>query len=413
MESNNQLFHDCLMYLAEADQCMQSYKELDMYSIIFEASNPNIQLQQDKNNKAVSGATSGIGKAIKTIQEIISNIINSIKEFFQKLTMSDAEKKAYLAFKEAAAKDPALKNKKITVKDFREAERQYKELEKQMEDTRKAFMNGEDVDISGLMDKINAFTVGPAKGLATAVAMDLALNMASGSQEVAQMIGSSLKKDSKFMNFLENTVGNHNAKRFEKKINSLGKQVSLERAWMKAKGTYCTSAQQAIQQTYKNCQDLIKAGIGAAGLADAVDPRDLQLNKIPREVKGRGFVGGAKQLKQSLGERASVLRAKGASARANLKDIGPGLKNGSEILRNATGSKDIRNLVKAGIDLNKQSGSKVKARNQFINRQNDLNYEVLQTREKNNERAQKGKKLLKPNVSKQSASDFFTGKFEK
>ena len=128
------ILDDCLLYLYEAEKCLNEYKELDAYMEIFEAENPEVKEQVEKNEKAKSGAIENIKKAAKAVLDMIKKLIRTVGDFIEKRKLSVDERAAYEAFKEAAKKDPSLKNKKITVRNFKEIEAEYQKVLKELEE---------------------------------------------------------------------------------------------------------------------------------------------------------------------------------------------------------------------------------------------------------------------------------------
>ena len=151
------ILDDCLLHLAEAEKCLNEYKDIDAYMEIFEAENPEVQEQMEKNVKAKSGAIENIKKAIKAVLDMIKRLISGVRDFIDKRKLSVDERAAYEEFKKAAEKDPALKNKKINVRNFREIEAEYQKVLKEIEAEEKKAAAGKVGDSKILAEKVGCF----------------------------------------------------------------------------------------------------------------------------------------------------------------------------------------------------------------------------------------------------------------
>ena len=128
------ILDDCLQALYEAELSMADYVELTSYQTIFEADDPEVQAQQETNAEAQGKTENALIRAVKAVKAMISSLINAIADFLRKLTMSSEERKSFDEFKAACASDPSLKDKKITVQDYRNVMAQYDAMIKQLEE---------------------------------------------------------------------------------------------------------------------------------------------------------------------------------------------------------------------------------------------------------------------------------------
>ena len=105
-----------LEYLAEAEEYASMYVELDDYSEIFEADNPEVQQKMEQNKQAVSGANSSLKKAGNAILAFIQNLIEKFKSLFSGRKKKELEG-TKAAFNAAVSKNPSHKNKTVQKKD--------------------------------------------------------------------------------------------------------------------------------------------------------------------------------------------------------------------------------------------------------------------------------------------------------
>lgn len=366
---------DCLFYLNEAERYLSLYCEIDPFEEIFEAYKPETQLKVEQNAKAKTGVMGSLTKACQAIMKIIQNIIDSITDFFAKRNMDDEKRKAYESFKAACAKDPTLKNKKITVKDFNQLNQEYSAILSEAEKADRELAKGKELNIEGLLSKITSFTGNIGKGAMIAVGAEAALNMASSSQEIAQKMYSSLKNDKKLEQELIDAIGKKETKRFERDMKSLTKRVSLHRGIMKLKGTYSKSVEEAIDHTFDSVWDLVGH---AVKIADTTKDLDKDI-----EVTGNAL--------QRAGNKVSYIRKNFGT----LAKSGAAIAKNSDIARRALGNETIRNTAINAMKTN--SDSTKMARQKY---QNELSVQKARQKEANR----------KKGVHEQSMWDSMVGK---
>ena len=326
---------ECLYYLNEAERYLSLYCEIDPFEEIFEAYKPETQLKVDQNAKAKTGVMGSLTKACKAIMKMIQNIIDSISNFFAKRNMDEEKRKAYESFKEACAKNPELKNKKITVKDFDKLNEEYSKILAEAEKADRELANGKDMNIENLVSKITSFCGNIGKGAMVAVGATAALNMASSSQEIAKRMYASLKNDQKLEQQLIDAIGKKETQRFEREMKSLTKRVSLHREIMKLKGTYSRSVEEAIDNTFDSVWDLVGNAVKIAGTTKDLD-KDVA-------VTGNAL--------QRAGNTASYIRKNFGT----LAKSGSTIAKNSDIVRRAMGNKTIKDLTTDAIKSNSEA----------------------------------------------------------
>lgn len=89
--------------------------------------------QMEKNDAAAAKASSGLKKVIDSVLAMIKRLKDAIVDFFERRKLDEEERKAMNALEEAMRKDPSLKNKKITVADFRKVQGEYEAITKEIE----------------------------------------------------------------------------------------------------------------------------------------------------------------------------------------------------------------------------------------------------------------------------------------
>lgn len=344
------ILDDCLHYLIEGQKCINAYEEIDSFLEIFEAENPEVQAKAEKNAKAGAGAVSNLKKAANAVLNMIRKIIASIVDFFQKRNMDQQEREAYEKFKEAAKQDPTLKNKKITVKDFRTLNKEYDALLKEVEEQERLVAAGKEGDFDALTKKITTFCGNAAKGVGISVSAEAALRMASSSREIADKMYKQLKNDEKLQEQMIKSIGEKETKKLEKDMKTLSSKfypmVALKRLKMKMAGTYANSCEEAVASTFEDVENLIKSGMNLG----------KTFVRTPEEVMTQNTA-------QAIGSTAK----KAFKNRKQVKEDAKVIKKNKDMLKRMAGNEEIRQGVKTGMDMsntvNKNMRQKYKAEN--------------------------------------------------
>lgn len=223
----------CLMYLQKAECLLEGYKELSAYTMFFEAEDPEIANTMETNNKIEQKTESVLKKACQAVRTLIDKILDSIQNFFQKITMSKGDRASYEEFLKQAAENPNMKGKKITVKDWRKINAIYDESLKEIESQIKLAEQGKEEEATRkaneIIEKTKKRIAEVSSATITILGMDSARKIADSSKETAKLMKYALKDEGAVMKHLENTVGKKGAKKFKNQIESDGKLISLHR----------------------------------------------------------------------------------------------------------------------------------------------------------------------------------------
>lgn len=290
------MLDECLTALYEAQQHMQGYSELTSYQEIFEATNPDVA-EKMKSNTEIEGKTdNAVLKAIRAVKNMIKSIISAINNFIQELTMKKAEKDAYKQFLEAAKKDPSLKNKKITVKDYRAVQAQYDEALKDIDNAIRQVKMNENTPIEDIVKKATSLLGNTAKSTSVILAADAAYKMAQSNISVAKGISAALRMDNTIMDQLEQELGKRGAKSYQKKINACTKVTMLTRLKAKLRKRSFETASDAVKSTLDDLTKLAHGNVLAnPGLAKNLVKNDNTGKIIKTTAKTVGktaaFVG--------------------------------------------------------------------------------------------------------------------------
>lgn len=249
------------------------------FEVLFEADDP-IQantIQQNEQQKTQSN--NHLLNAINAIKNMITSFINRIREWFQKLTMSNQEKELYEKLQQALKNDPSLANKQVTVRDFRQSKEEYIQLMNQLENADKA---GNQSEVDSLVDRIKQLLGGAFNGATVTVGMQAAMNIAQSNKDLAKLISNQLRGDSKWMDIISKNVGAKEAQKFQKDIQRYTKECTLRRFILRVRGKMFSNATDAVMDTFNAVNQIIdaskatgfnaiKKGVGLLGNKTATD----------------------------------------------------------------------------------------------------------------------------------------------
>lgn len=295
---------DCVEALYEASQSLKDYVEIDSYSEIFESENPEVKEKIDNNKAVVEKTDNAILRAIKALKNLISRIINSITDFFKKLGMDKGERDAFEQFKEACKQDPSLKNKKITVNDYRKVIANYDEMIKELEATDRDLAMKKETPFQTIQRKIQEKLSQTVQSVGTLVTSQIAYDMARDNKSAARAIGMLLKSDNTVLDKLEKDLGTAQTKKYVKDIQCLGKRVSIRRFIINIRHKQCKCLLDTLKTTTNSFVDLLHGRVTADNA------------RMAKRVLDNDNVGGAIK-----GAAKTVATATGKGAGGYVKDL--------------------------------------------------------------------------------------------
>lgn len=224
------ILDECLQNLFYAQEAMKEWIPMTEYEVIFEAAEN--QETADKLAKNEETATKSVGfvrRAIDAVINMIKKLVAQIKDFVARLTMSGEERAAFDKFKQMMEEDPALKNKKVSVADFRKISSQYDELLNKIENEMRAVKANDEHSIDGIVKQVTDFTKNTASAATTIVAADTALKMADSNVTMAKALSKALSSETGLMEHLSKTLGTKDSVKFKKEIDAAAKNTILHR----------------------------------------------------------------------------------------------------------------------------------------------------------------------------------------
>lgn len=232
-------------------------------------------------------------KVIKAVVKAIKNLMEEMRNFFDKALMSKKDKERFEAFQKAMKQYPELKNAKITVKDWRQLDKEYDDAEALLEKLYKSDISQKEMDAK--MDVAVSAIGKTVKATTTTVTMDAMMRMAMARKKDAQRLYNKLAKDEKAMNELIDLYGKDGAVKYMKELESHAKKVSFTR-WKqkllkkKFSGNITDNFLYSMDAFAKNVSD--STGIPIKSFAfDVIAKGDSVPGKIAENIKRKNNEG--------------------------------------------------------------------------------------------------------------------------
>ena len=255
-------------YLYAIESIIDSYEPVSDYLDIFEADNPEVQKQVAENNQQEQNGDNFLIKTARAIKAMISSMIEKIKTFFQTLTMSKDEKAKYQAFVQKCKTDPSLKNKKITITDYRKVNAEYDALIKEAETAISNMKENQPTAVDSLIEKMENGIKGVTKGASVIVTAEVIDKFAASNREFAEMIYKKLREDEKSMQLLEEQIGHAKARDFKSRMRLFSSKNKLKQRIVKLRYKQYNNAKDAIEQTYREIKGLMNGDPNFASSGD-------------------------------------------------------------------------------------------------------------------------------------------------
>lgn len=252
------IIHDeCTRYLYYASETMKEWIPITDYEYIFEAAiNQEVKDKIVKNEETANKSSGFLKKAIDAVMKIINNVIESIQEFIYKLTMSGEEREAFENFKQLLQQDPGLRNKKISVLDFKKLNVVYDKMIQDIDNAINNLKNDASYSIEDIMKQATDFIKGNISAATSIVTTEVAVKMANSNLEIAKNIKNMLDNEKDTMESLTKSLGKKDAKKFKNQIDAAAKNTKLHQLKVLVCRQKYDSLQECIQSVMKSFQQV-------------------------------------------------------------------------------------------------------------------------------------------------------------
>lgn len=209
-------------------EMMDDFTEIDPASIfIYEAGLEKSDPIFDKNQGILMNATRLLMYLIKKVKSLIDKFFSSMKNCIDYIFLKKEDKERYDQYVAYIKSHPNMKDKKITVKDWKAIERHYDAALRRAEVLSKKVAERQITEEEAkkeeksIMDDLTSLT-GKCSAIVT---VETALRMAKACPESARQVAEYMTKDQNLMNALEKELGKKEMNKFQNKVQKMTKET--------------------------------------------------------------------------------------------------------------------------------------------------------------------------------------------
>ena len=353
------MMEDCVILegLHMMEEALMEYKPLSMFDECFteafgskkkkeeekkaaEAKAAELKAQEEKNKQAQDKGVSGFKKVIDGLLTMCRKIIEMISNFLDEKLMDKKEKEAYQKFKAACKEDPSLANKKVTVRDYRKVQAEYKKLMDECESEIQACKEDPSHPIDAITQKCKNFLKNNGKGIAVSMGAASAINMGGVNRQFAKLMRNIMHSDEEILQSMQKSMGAKQFKNFDKDLKSLGHRLSLKRTKMWLTQSLYKDMTSAMVGPVNDVMEMISGKFTAFGSQGRMrkqlfDNKDTgktlrTAGELGLDIFAHGVVGGAKDKLGYIGKKAILPKKtarEGIYGQTVIGDVGNEFKN--------------------------------------------------------------------------------------
>lgn len=222
----------CMFYCMEAEKYISQMSEMSIYASVFEATEgePTAVAEETKNIELGAKSESLIRKAINALKAVYQGIKNAIGNMIGYLKLKPDDKQMYDEFVKKCKEDPALANKKVTVKDWKAIEAKFaevrSEIEKEIEKAKRSEEDAKPTIVKALQAKVDSCEDFAEKALIKVTA-DQLIARAKFNKNLAYGLQSFVDNDIVILNKMEMELGKHEVNKMKRKLKRINNPLSL------------------------------------------------------------------------------------------------------------------------------------------------------------------------------------------
>lgn len=305
----------------------------------------NTENQMQANAEATKKAKSGLMKVVDAVFSMIKKLKTAITDFIDRRTMDKDERARFEQLEAAMKRDPSLRNKKMTVSDFRKFDAEYNGLIRDLENEIKLCKKESYQPSQELINRCKHFINRGAGDLKSAVVATSLVNIAGIGRTEAKSLARLLKNDQALCEKMRADMGDQAFNKMNKEIRSLSHVWGIQNLKMRVMGRRYDDIFDATMDSVKAATSLVGIGkvddtvINMKEPENMTDEEKAALRKKQKEVK--------KAVKKQKGNQKAFIKnfAQG--------EVGSEVyKKGKEIAwrGGVAGAKDKAvNIIKAGM----------------------------------------------------------------
>lgn len=265
----------CMSYFDQVDALLESYDERPLYDAVFNEASDDVDVA---NAETEEKAISLLQKAINAMKALIQKIKDILNTVISWVKADNAEISEYKKFCQQIKQNPELKNKKVTLRDYRQVIAEY---DKQLGDAEKKYRAMKDEEAANkpnFADDVKAGIAATGKkvaSIATSVGasftVESALEYARQNTKNAALVQTIIDNDFLILKALEKSLGTKEIRKFKWKVKALNCRCRVVRTILGGRMEQSKTIKDTVADTFSSIRSLIGGSKRALGNKDTKD----------------------------------------------------------------------------------------------------------------------------------------------
>ena len=265
----------CISYFDQVDALLESYDERPLYDAVFNEASDDVDVA---NAETEEKAISLLQKAINAMKALIQKIKDILNTVISWVKADNAEISEYKKFCQQIKQNPELKNKKVTLRDYRQVIAEY---DKQLGDAEKKYRAMKDEEAANkpnFADDVKAGIAATGKkvaSIATSVGasftVESALEYARQNTKNAALVQTIIDNDFLILKALEKSLGAKEIRKFKWKVKALNCRCRVVRTILGGRMEQSKTIKDTVADTFSSIRSLIGGSKRALGNKDTKD----------------------------------------------------------------------------------------------------------------------------------------------
>lgn len=265
----------CMSYFDQVDALLESYDERPLYDAVFNEASDDVDVA---NAETEEKAISLLQKAINAMKALIQKIKDILNTVISWVKADNAEISEYKKFCQQIKQNPELKNKKVTLRDYRQVIAEY---DKQLGDAEKKYRAMKDEEAANkpnFADDVKAGIAATGKkvaSIATSVGasftVESALEYARQNTKNAAIVQTVIDNDFLILKALEKSLGAKEIRKFKWKVKALNCRCRVVRTILGGRMEQSKTLKDTVADTFSSIRSLIGGSKRALGNKDTKD----------------------------------------------------------------------------------------------------------------------------------------------
>ena len=262
----------CMSYFDQVDALLESYDERPLYDAVFNEASDDVDVA---NAETEEKAISLLQKAINAMKALIQKIKDILNTVISWVKADNSEINEYKKFCQQIKQNPELKNKKVTLRDYRQVIAEYDKQLGAAEKKYRAMKDEEAANKPNFADDIKAGIAATGKkaaSIATSVGasftIETALEYARQNTKNAATVQTIIDNDFLILKALEKSLGAKEIKKFKWKVKALNNKCRFIRTILGGRMEQSKTLKDTVSDVFGSIRSLIGGSKRALGNED-------------------------------------------------------------------------------------------------------------------------------------------------